>query len=83
MKQAIRFNFSASNNNVEYEVVLAKLDFFLMLATTKLEIKSDSQLIVRKIQREYKAKDECMARCLALVEESLKNLNEWFIKQVS
>lgn len=68
---------------MEYEVVLAKLDFALMLATTKLEIKSESHLLVRQIQQEYKAKDECMARCLALVEERLKKLNKWFIKKVS
>lgn len=35
-----------SNNETEYEVVSAKLDLALMLAATKLEIKSDSQLII-------------------------------------
>ena len=47
IKQAIRLNFSASNNEAEYEVVLVGLDFALILATTKLKIRSDSQLIVK------------------------------------
>ena len=50
MEQDIRLSFSTSNNEAEYEVVLAGLDLALVLATTKLEIKSDSQLIIEQIQ---------------------------------
>ena len=42
IEQAIRLNFSTSNNEAEYEVVLAGLDLTLVLAATKLEIRSDS-----------------------------------------
>ena len=72
MKQAICLNFSTSNNVVEYEVILTELDLTLTLVTTKLEIRSDFQLIIIQIQREYETKDECMARYLAMVEDSLK-----------
>ncbi|KAL6313355.1 hypothetical protein AAG906_001066 [Vitis piasezkii] len=47
MKQAICLSFFASNNEVEYEVVLAELDLALMLAATKLEIRNNFQLIIR------------------------------------
>ena len=47
MKQAICLSFSTSNNVVEYEVILTELDLALTLATTKLEIRSDFQLIIR------------------------------------
>ena len=57
--------------------MLAGLDLALMLVATKLEIKSDSQLIVEQIQQDYKAKDECMTQYLAMVEEHLKKLNDW------
>ncbi|KAL6315340.1 hypothetical protein AAG906_000441 [Vitis piasezkii] len=50
MEQAICLSFSASNNEVEYEVFLVELNLALVLATTKLEIRSDSQLIVGQIQ---------------------------------
>lgn len=46
LEQAIQFNFFASNNEVEYEVVLARLDLTLTLAATMLEICNNSQLIV-------------------------------------
>ena len=49
MEQAIRLSFFASNNEAEYEAVLAGLDLALILAATKLEIRSDSQLIFGQI----------------------------------
>ena len=82
MEQAIHLSFSTSNNEAEYEVVLVGLDLALVLATTKLEIRSDSQLIVEQIQQEYEAKDEHMARYLAMVESCLKKLDEWVIRGV-
>ena len=42
IEQVIRLSFSTSNNEVEYETILAGLNLALMLVTTKLEIKSDS-----------------------------------------
>ena len=47
VEQTIRLSFPTSNNETEYEVVFAKLDLTLMLVATKLEIKSDSQLIIK------------------------------------
>ena len=46
IEQVIRLSFSTSNNEAEYEAMLAGLDLALMLAATKLEIRSDSQLII-------------------------------------
>ncbi|KAL6341865.1 hypothetical protein AAG906_038110 [Vitis piasezkii] len=47
---------------------VCRLDLSLMLAVTKLEIRSNSQLIFRQIQREYEVNDERIMRYLALVE---------------
>ena len=82
MEQFIYLNFSASNNKAEYEAVIVGLNLALMLVATKLEIKSDSQLIFEQIQQEYEAKDECMARYLAMVEDHLKKLDEWVVRRV-
>ena len=72
MEQAIRLSFSIFNNEVEYEAMLVGLDLTLMLAAARLEVRRDSQPIVEQIQWEYEAKDERMARYLAIVEECLK-----------
>ncbi|RVX16026.1 hypothetical protein CK203_005787 [Vitis vinifera] len=54
----------ASNNEVEYEVILSGLDLALALSVSKLRVYSDSQLVVRHVQKEYEAKDARMARYL-------------------
>ncbi|RVW36403.1 hypothetical protein CK203_083825 [Vitis vinifera] len=66
LEQAIQLSFPASNNEAEYEVVLARLDLALTLAATKLEICNNSQLIVGQIQKECEAKDKCTTRYLTL-----------------
>ena len=49
---------------------------------SKVKIHSDSQLVVGQIRKEYEAKDECMAKYLLKVQESLSQLREWVIKKV-
>ena len=82
MEQAARLNFSASNNKAKYEPILVELDLALALVATKLETRSDSQLIFGQIQREYEAKDERMARYLTIVESHLEKLDELVIRWV-
>ncbi|RVX23959.1 hypothetical protein CK203_000814 [Vitis vinifera] len=71
LEQAIRLGFSASNNEAEYEAILSGLDLALALSVSKLRIYSDSQLVVRHVQKEYEAKDSRMARYLAKLPPSL------------
>ena len=82
VEQAIRFNFSASNNEAKYEAILVRLDLAITLATTRLEIRSDSQLIFGQIQKEYEANDERMACYLTMVKDRLKKLDKWVVRQV-
>ena len=56
--------------------MIVGLDLDLMFATTKVEIKSVSQLVVRWIQRKYEARDEHMACYLAIVEARLRVLDK-------
>ena len=71
LKQAIQLGFPALNNEVEYEVILYGLDLALALSVSKLRIYCDSQLVLRHVQEEYGAKDECMARYLTKVRNTL------------
>nr|CAN74048.1 hypothetical protein VITISV_017189 [Vitis vinifera] len=82
LEQAIRLGFSASNNEAEYEAILSGLDLALALSVSKLRIYSDSQLVVRHVQKEYEAKDARMARYLAKVRNTLQQFTEWTIKKI-
>ena len=82
MEQSIRLEFPASNNEAEYEAILSGLCLAITLNASKVKIHSDSQLIVGQIRKEYEAKDECMAKYLLKVEESLSRLGEWIIEKI-
>lgn len=50
-------NFKASNNEVEYEVLIASLDLARELGVEDIEVFSDSTLIVNQVIKEYQAKE--------------------------
>ncbi|KAI5323872.1 hypothetical protein L3X38_032945 [Prunus dulcis] len=56
LEQAITLGFSASNNEVEYEALLAGLRVAKELTIKRLAIYSDSQLIMNQASGEYMAK---------------------------
>ncbi|KAL6319562.1 hypothetical protein AAG906_014238 [Vitis piasezkii] len=82
LEQAIRLGFSASNNEAEYEAILSGLDLALALSVSKIRVYSDSQLVVRHVQKEYEAKDARMARYLAKVRNTLQQFTEWTIEKI-
>ncbi|RVW59562.1 Gypsy retrotransposon integrase-like protein 1 [Vitis vinifera] len=82
LEQAIRLGFPASNNEAEYETILSGLDLTLALSVSRLRFYSDSQLVVRQVQKEYEAKDERMARYLTKVRDILQRFTEWMIEKI-
>ena len=58
------------------------MNLTLALSASKLEICSDSQLVVGHIQGEYEAKDGRMAQYLTKVRDTLNQLNEWVVKRI-
>ena len=82
LEQAIRLGFPASNNEAEYEAILSGLNLALALSVTKLRVYSDSQLVVRHVQKEYKAKDARMTQYLTKVKDTLQRFTEWTIEKI-
>ena len=72
IEYALRFGFRTSNNEAEYEAVIAGLNLAHSLEVDQLEVYSDSQLVVRKIEDTYKAKSERMILYLRKVRDLLK-----------
>ncbi|XP_024018662.1 uncharacterized protein LOC112090784 [Morus notabilis] len=79
---AIRFDFPASNNEAEYEALLAGLRLAEHLKAGNLDIFSDSQLIVNQVKGQYQTRDEKMAAYLKKVKEALGSLAAYDIQQV-
>ena len=72
IEYALRFGFHASNNEAEYEAVIAGLNLAYSLEVDQLEVCSDSQLVVRQIEDTYKAKSGRMILYLQKVRDLLK-----------
>ena len=82
IEYALRFGFHASNNEAEYEAVIARLNLAHSLEVDQLEVYSDSQLVVRQIEDTYEAKSKTMVLYLQKVRDLLKKFVLVQIKHV-
>ena len=58
LKYADRLQFSATNNEAEYEALLTGLSLAKALGAKSLIVQADSQLIIEKVKGDYKAKED-------------------------
>ena len=82
ISSALRFTFRASNNEAEYEALLAGLRLGKELQVDSLLIFSDSKLVVSQISGEFQARDDRMAASLEKVRAELQNFSRYEIKHV-
>ena len=80
---ALRFEFQASNNEAEYEAVIAGLNLAHFMEADHLEISSDSQLVVNQIEDSHEARGEKMILYLRKVQKFLKKFIRVQVKHVS
>ncbi|XP_077221922.1 uncharacterized protein LOC143855727 [Tasmannia lanceolata] len=64
---ALRFGFRTSNNEAEYEALLAGMSITIQTGAQNLKSYCDSQLVANQIQGVYEARDERMIKYLAKV----------------
>ncbi|NCG69396.1 reverse transcriptase-like protein [Bacillus coagulans] len=60
IEKALRLDFSATNNEAEYEALLMGMTMVRRMGGKSVEMFSDSRLIVGQVQGEFEAKDERM-----------------------
>ncbi|KAK0597534.1 hypothetical protein LWI29_026267 [Acer saccharum] len=79
---ALHFDFKATNNQAEYEALIAGLKVCTVLGADEVEIFSDSQVVVNQVLDEYQARDESMITYLELAKELLGRFKEYRIIHV-
>ena len=60
MEHSFRLGFKTSNNEAEYEALLAGLRAVLNLGAREVEVYSNSRLVVNQVQGSFEAKDPQM-----------------------
>lgn len=61
IQQAIKFHFNVTNNEAEYEALIAGLQLAQHLEASVVDIFTDSQLVAKQISGEYRVTNERMA----------------------
>ncbi|XP_074362316.1 uncharacterized protein LOC141702547 [Apium graveolens] len=73
---------TTTNNQVEYEAVIAGLKLSRTLRVQDLKIYSDSQIVVKQTNGEYIAKDPTLAKYQALVQSYLASIPSYQVLQI-
>ncbi|KAH7860985.1 hypothetical protein Vadar_020277 [Vaccinium darrowii] len=81
-ENAISIEFPASNNEAEYEALIAGLRLAEAMDVKTLMVYSDSQLVVNQFNGEYDAKDERMAKYLDIARSIAETFEELEVHQV-
>ncbi|KAM6593440.1 hypothetical protein CsatA_001143 [Cannabis sativa] len=79
---AVKFGFRASNNEAEYEALIASLKLARELHAEHIEIYSDSQLLVNHVSGEYEAWEEKMIAYLSKIHDLLAQFKSYVLKQI-
>uniref|UniRef100_A0A2N9EWZ5 Integrase catalytic domain-containing protein n=1 Tax=Fagus sylvatica TaxID=28930 RepID=A0A2N9EWZ5_FAGSY len=79
---ALQLRFGATNNEAEYEALLARLKLFKSIGVKSLTLKSDFQLIVGQVKGEYEAKEDRMKKYLMVVKDLLTHFKKVELLQI-
>ncbi|KAI5350813.1 hypothetical protein L3X38_003704 [Prunus dulcis] len=82
IEYALRFAFRTSNNEAEYEALLAGLLLAKSMNAKQIRIYSDSQLIVNQVTADFAAKDASMYAYLSTAHQLLQSFQAYEIKQI-
>lgn len=79
---ALWFKFRASNNESEYEALIAGLRLAKFMGARSTRVFSNSQLVVNQINEKYQAKDERMAEYFWKVGAMLGAFENYEVEQI-
>ncbi|KAJ9547133.1 hypothetical protein OSB04_019676 [Centaurea solstitialis] len=82
MVYSIRCEFKTTNNEAEYEALIAGLDMAYNLGARWLHVRSDSLLVVNQISGEFQAKDSKMISYLKIAKDKIAQFDKFSIEQI-
>ena len=83
LEHSFRLGFRASNNEAEYEALIAGLKTALDLGARNVEVCSDSRLVVNQVRGSFEARDSRMKEYLRVAKEIMEKFNTTSVTQVA
>lgn len=81
-ERSLRLSFPATNNEAEYEALLAGMIMVKRLGGKAVEIFSNLRLVVEQINGDFEARDQRMQRYLSKIRRLQSNFEAFSIKQI-
>ena len=82
MEKSLRLGFLATNNEAEYEPLLARIAMVSQLKGEVVKLYSYSRLVVGQVNREFEARDERVQGYLAKVKQAPAQFRSFVLKQI-
>ena len=83
LEHSFKLGFKASNNEAEYEALIAGLKIAFDLGARNVEVYSDSQLVVNQVQGSFEARDSRMKEYLKVAKQIMAKFSMTSVTQVS
>ena len=80
MEKSLRFGFLATNNEAEYETLLAGMEMVSKLGGKVVEVFLDSRLVVRQVNGEFGARDQRMQGYLIKIRKAQSSFETFSIR---
>ncbi|XP_050889047.1 uncharacterized protein LOC127094231 [Lathyrus oleraceus] len=81
-KKPMRLFISTSDTTIEYEALIVGLEALLELGATRVEIKGDSELVIKQLTKEYRCIKENLIMYFVIANSLLKKFEYIDIKHV-
>ena len=82
VEYAIKLDFPTTNNEAEYEALIAGLGLAKVLKVENLKVYGDSKLVVSQVNGEFEAREEVMVKYLRLVKAMMTQFEECQVEYV-
>nr|GEX24553.1 reverse transcriptase domain-containing protein [Tanacetum cinerariifolium] len=79
---ALRFQFTASNNEAEYEALVVGLQIAARMGVKNVQVSVDSKLVANQVLETYVAKEDNMIKYLEIVKDLVSGFTTFSICQV-
>ena len=76
----IRLDFPTTNNEAEYEALIAGLDLAKAAGATNMVMYCDSQVVTSQVNGDYECKNEQMKKYLEQVKDRVNDLQVKFVQ---